>query len=258
MRPIRPLSRAAVLAAVLAFACAVAAPAQPSAAPPAGAYSRAPGRGPGQLQINRALREFGFDAASLRRDQLRAIDDAWRRLLPDADPYRYALNDAQATAIVYVALVHGRQGHGGAYGGWKGRGDDDGYGRGGAGNGRGDDGYGRGGWAGRGDDDGYGRGGAQCVDLNRRVYDVENAVNGDTRSLFLDDGQKRDARAAAREAQRIAVDNGWRRVADRASEVIAAVGDNLPTRRDVAARVQALKGAAAESCGQDDARRWPR
>jgi hypothetical protein len=265
MRPIQ-ITRAAAAAAILALV-AVPAAAQSSSVQAPGAYSssRMASRGPDQRMIDRAMREFGFDPSSLRRDQQRAIDEAWRQLLPDASP-GHALNPAQATAIVYLALVHGRQGRGGWNGGWNGQGDDDGYGRGG-GYGRGsDDGYGRGGSAGRGGDDGYGRGGddgygrgsAQCVDLNRRVYDVENAVNGDTRSMFLNDEQKRDARDAAREAQRIAVDRGWRRVADRASDVIAAVGDNLPSRSDVNARVQALKSAAGESCGQDDSRRWPR
>jgi hypothetical protein len=226
---------------VLSSAGAVTAQAQMSSANTA----RVSPRGTNQAQIERALREFGFDARRLRRDQQQAIDDAWRRLLPEADPYRYPLNPAQATAIVYLALVHGREGRGGwGNGGWDRGGDGrDNDGRDG---GRGDDGWDRGGsWNGA---------TGECVSLNRRVYDADNAIDGDRSSLFLDDGQKRDVRAAAREAQRIAVDHGWRRVADRAGDVITAASETLPNRDAVRGRVQELKRAVDERCGQDDRR----
>jgi hypothetical protein len=247
MTRISRIARAAAAAALLSLGGVAAASAQ---APSSPYTTRTTTRGASQPQIDRALREFGFNPSTLRRDQQRAIDDAWRQLLPDANPYRYTLNQAQATAIVYLALVHGR----GERGGWNGDGRDDdprgGWNGGGDnGYGRGSDGYGR-------DDSGYNRGGdAQCVALNRRVYDIENAVAADTRSLFLGDAQRRDVRAAAGDVQRMAVDRGWRRVADRASEIISAVGDNMPERSDVSGRVQALKRAVDESCGQDGWRR---
>jgi hypothetical protein len=195
-----------------------------------------------QPQIDRALAEFGFDANRLRPEQQRALQSAWRDLLPDADPGRYALNSAQATAIVYLALVHGRDRRGGWGGdprdGWNG-----GYGRG--------DGYGGGYDGGNGS---YGRGegygtGASCAALSRRVLDAENATDEQDRTLFLDDEHKAAVRTAAREAQRMAVERGWRDVADRASDVVSAVSEPLPERTAVAARVGALQHAAIDACG---------
>lgn len=233
------IARVAAALVVLSAAGAARAGAQMSSAN----TGRISPRGTNQAQIDRALREFGFDPRALRRDQQRALDDTWRRLLPEAEPYRYPLNPAQATAIVYLALVHGREGRGGwGNGGWDR--DNDGRDNGG----RGNDGRG-GGW----DRGGSWNGAAgECVTLNRRVYDADNAVDGDRSSLFLDDGQKRDVRAAAREAQRIAVDHGWRRVADRAGDVITAASETLPNRDAVRGRVQELKRAVDERCGQDD------
>ena len=241
MLRIHRIAGVAAALVVLSSAGAAGAQAQRSSA----SRARITSRGANQAQIDRALREFGFDPRSLRRDQQRAIDDAWRRLLPEADAKRYPLNPAQATAIVYLALGHGREGRGGwGNGGWSSGGWDR------NGNGRDDDGR----------DDGWNRGGSwnggagECVSLNRRVYDAENAIDGDRSSLFLDDGQKRDVRAAAREAQRIAVDHGWRRVADRAGDVITAASETLPNRDGVRGRVQELKRAVDERCGQDDGR----
>jgi hypothetical protein len=250
--PMRYIRHAAGLSAAvlaLSFASVASAPAQSPTNTP---YSTRSVRAPNQPAVDRALRELGFDPYRLRPDQQRAIDSTWGLLFPGMNQYRSTLNSSQATALVYVALVHGRERRGGGQGGY------DDYGR----NGNGRDEYGRGGTDrddyGRGGsgDDRYGRGGAQCVDVNRRVYDVENAVNNGTRSMFLNDAQKRAVRENAREVQRLAVDRGWRRVSDRAGQVIESVNENIPERSDVLERVQALKSAVDESCGQAGDRRF--
>ncbi|HET7462044.1 MAG TPA: hypothetical protein VFJ82_12385 [Longimicrobium sp.] len=257
MRTIRHAARLAAAVLALSLAGVAAAPAQSAVT----STQRSGIRAPNPPAVDRALREFGFDPYRLRPDQQRALDSAWGLLFPEANRYRATLNSSQATALVYVALVHGRDRRGGY--GRGGFGDD--YGRGGydqGGNGRGgygrdddddrdDDGYDRGGQDGR-----SGRGGAQCVDVNRRVYDVENAFTSDNRSLFVTDAQKRSIRESAREVQRLAVDRGWRRVSDRAGEVIASVSENMPERDEVRGRIQALKNAVDESCGRDGGRRY--
>ncbi|HET7232009.1 MAG TPA: hypothetical protein VFJ16_18530 [Longimicrobium sp.] len=253
MRSIRPIARLSAAVIALSLASVAAAPAQ-STTPSA---NRAPIRAPNQPSVDRALREFGFDPYRLRAEQQRALDSTWGLLYPGTSQYRTSLNSSQATALVYVALVHGRRGGAGrddyGRGGW-GR-DDYGRDRGNGGDGWND---GRNGRDGRDDwnDDRNGRGGAQCVDVNRRVYDVENALRNDNRSLFVNDAQKRAIRESARDVQRQAVDRGWRRVADRAQDVIASVNENIPERDDVLERIQALKDAVDESCGQDRERRY--
>ena len=249
MRTIRNAARLSAAVLALSFASVASAPAQSPTNTPYGTRSI---RAPNQQAVDRALREFGFDPYRLRADQQRAIDSTWGLLYPGTNQYRNPLNSSQATALVYVALVHGRERRGGGQGGY------DDYGR----NGNGRDDYGRGGndrddyGRGGSGDDRYGRGTAQCVDVNRRVYDVENAVNNGTRSMFLNDTQKRAVRESAREVQRLAVDRNWRRVSDRAGQVIESVNENLPDRDDVLERVQALKTAVDESCGQERDRRF--
>lgn len=250
MRSIRHAARLTAAVLALSLAAVAAAPAQ-STVPNA---QRSGIRAPNPPAVDRALREFGFDPYRLRPDQQRALDSAWGLLFPQLGRYRTSLNSSQATALVYVALVHGRDRD---RGGWGRTGGRDDYGRGGydrddRDDGRDDDydrsGNGRGGYD--------GRGGAQCVDVNRRVYDVENALTSDNRSLFVNDAQKRAVRESAREVQRVAIERGWRRAADRAGEVIASVNENMPEREDVLARIQALKNAVDESCGQDGGRRY--
>jgi len=256
MRPIHHVARLSAAVLALSLASVGSAPAQTTA--PYG--TRAPVRAPNQPSVDRALREFGFNPNGLRAEQQRAIDSAWGLLFPGVSQYRTTLNSSQATALVYVALVHGRQRGGG---GWNGNGGRDDHNNGREDHGGWDDRDGRDGRNGRDRDDWEdrddrgGRGGAQCVDVNRRVYDVENALNdGGGRSLFLNDTQKRAVRESARDVQRLAIDRGWRRVADRAGAVIESVNESMPDRTDVRARVQALKSALDDSCGNDDSRRY--
>ncbi|HEX9935932.1 MAG TPA: hypothetical protein VGB15_02370 [Longimicrobium sp.] len=243
MRSIRNALRLG--AAVLAFSLAGAASAHAQAT---GTYRVPPARTPSQPAIDRALREFGFNPGALRADQQRALASTWPLLFPEVNRFRHSLNSSQATALVYVALVHGRERRGGWGQGdrdrWDGR-DTDRY------NDRGRDDERDRDW-----NDGRGsRGGqrSQCVDVNRRVYDAENALNaGNNNMVFVDEEQKRAIREAARDVQRQAIDRGWRRVADSASAVIASVAEHLPDREVVEERVEALKRAVDESCGTRD------
>lgn len=250
MRAIRHAARLSAAVLALSLAGVAAAPAQ-STVPNT---QRSGIRAPNPPAVDRALREFGFDPYRLRPDQQRALDSAWGLLFPEMNRYRSALNSSQATALVYVALVHGRERD--RRGGWGRTGRDGGRGGydrndDGRDDGRDDD-YNRGG----NDDDRYGRGGAQCVDVNRSVYQAQNAVALNNRSLFVAAGEKRVVIESAREVQRAAIARGWRRVADRATDVIASVGDNMPERETVLGRIQALKDAVDESCGQDGDRRY--
>ena len=58
----------------------------------------------------RAVREAGYDPQRLRANEQQALRSAWSRLFPEADPRTYNLNAAQATALVYIALVYPRDG----------------------------------------------------------------------------------------------------------------------------------------------------
>jgi len=240
MRSIRHIARVAAAVIALSLAGAGTAQAQPGT-PPA---TRIAARGTSQPALDRALREFGYNPGALRRDQQRALDDAWVRLFPEANRYRYTLNPTQATALVYVALEHDRDPRGGG-----GRGD--GYGRG--------NGDGRGGWDDRNgnggrDDDRNGRGGSQCVEINQRLYDGENALSTGTRWSYVSAAENAPAREALRNVQRLAVERGWRRVADLSSEAMLSLNANFPVRADVLQRIQAIKTAVDESCGQGDGR----
>lgn len=242
--------RRSLSAAVLCIAASTAAHAQ-TGAPPVrpdpqtvqGGQLRLPGQRNQEL-LDQALRDAGFSPRRLRQQDRDALEAAWARLLPEANPRRYQLNRYQAAALVYVALVLPR---GGGRGGWNG---DD---RGGWNDGRGgyqDD---------RDDRDDYddrdtrgGRGGAQCRDLQTRVYDVINQVYGnDGRSLFLSASEKQQVRASAMGVQRTAADLGYRGVADRATDVIASVSTSMPDREQVLARARSMKAAADQACGAD-------
>lgn len=234
-RSIRHLARLAAAVITVSLASAATAQAQPGTP----SATRIAGRGTSQPALDRALREFGYNPGTLRRDQQRALDEAWVRLFPEANRYRYTLNPTQATALVYVALAHSRDPRGGG-----GRGD--GYGR------RDDDG--RGGWdddrngnGGR-DDDRDGRGGSQCAEVTQRLYDVQNALGSNARTNYVTPAQNGPARASLRDVQRLAVERGWRRAADLSSEAMLLLDANYPVRAEVLQRIQAIKAEVDASC----------
>lgn len=202
-----------------------------------------------QQLINQAVRDFGFRPSRLRRDDVLAIDRAWARVVPGVDRRRYALNQEQATAIVYLALVHRRGGYAGT-GRWDDRGRDDG---------RWDerDGRGDGRWDDRDDQDGgrfeETRGprpiGA-CGNVDVQAYELWNVVNAPRQAtLFLNSEEKQQVRALATEIQREALRCGDRTVADRAADVIGSLSPTLPTREDVSRRARALRDATDTGSG---------
>lgn len=192
--------------------------------------------------INQAVRHYGFRPNRLTRNQIEAIRDAWWELLGTGSGRR-PLSRAQATAIVYMALVHpyeeedwydqGRPG-----GGWHGGGGSSRPG---------------GGWddrPGRDDDDvpPY-RPGEACVRMEADAYRLENLVisAGGNGGLFIVDPEKGRARTLARQIQQRAVECRASAVADRASDIMAALAAPLPSRSDLQTRVNALKQAIQQA-----------
>jgi hypothetical protein len=183
--------------------------------------------------INQAVRHYGFRPNRLTRHQIQAIQEAWHELLGTGSGRR-PLSRAQATAIVYMALVHpyeeddwydeGRPG-----GGWHGGGRDD----------RPGGGY----------DDGPYRPGEACVQMESDAYRLENVVisSGGNGGLFVVDPEKGRARTLARQIQQRAVECRASGVADRASDVLNALAAPLPSRSDVQTRVNALKQAIQQA-----------
>jgi hypothetical protein len=162
----------------------------------------------GDRHVDEAVRYYGFHPARLRADQRLALDEVRGELFPEAR--RRPLNPAQATALVYMALVHPyERGRGGGYPPVPPRRDD-------------------------------------CSRAERLVYDLEIVVNGGS-SLFLSDDEKRRVRSLALEVQRGAADCRNHRAADLAGDVLGSVSPSLPQRSTVARHVRELKGALRDS-----------
>jgi hypothetical protein len=219
--------------------------------------------GRGRTVLDAALREFGYNPARLRREQVQALDNAMARLFPGPDARRSVLNRSQATAVVYMALVYPR---GTARDRWdddrNGRGRDD-YARDRDDNDRDQDddygdrdrdpyGRGRDGDGGGRDGNGQGQGGQVCRDMSLRAYEIGNVVDAEGSSLFLTGGEKQRVRSAAAEVQRLAAGRGDRAVADQAGTIISGVGGLLPRKADLRPRVRALKSAVEQACGRYD------
>ncbi|HEX2201907.1 MAG TPA: hypothetical protein VHG91_01350 [Longimicrobium sp.] len=226
--PLRTL-RLAAAAAALALAAFAAAPVEAQSSsttrrPPAVPATNTL-RAANQALIDQALRQAGFRPGWLTPRQQDALDDAWADLLPEASPRRYRLNRAQATALVYLALVH----------------DDDHY----------DDRPGPG-YPGPGHPGGDRA--RECREMDQRAYALGNIVDAEGASFFLTPQEKDRVRSLAQELQRTAVSRGDRAVADRAGGVIAAVSEPLPHKDQVRPRVQSLKRALEEACGRYDRR----
>lgn len=211
-------------------------------------------RGGGNEQlIDQAVRRYGYRPNRLTDAQVRAINDAWTELVGPGTR-RAPLNRAQATAIVYMALVEpydrgGRDGYGTPGGGY----DDGGYGNGG--------GYGSGGGGGYGNGGGIGGGrpgswGAECGQLEADAYRLGTLVSAPERNagLFIAEPEKGRARTLARQIQENAVQCRAIDAADRAAEVLRALSEALPERSDVEMRVNALKAALQQ--GTSGRPRW--
>ena len=216
----------AFAALALALSTAVEAQAQSSTLP---SIQAGMGRWRGsrnEQMINQAVRYYGFRPNRLTNAQVDAIQETWYELFgPGA---RRALSRTQATAIVYMALVHPRE-EDGMY-------EDGRPGRPGGGWNRPGGGY----------DDPPPYRGEACVQMEADAYRLENLVVSGN-SIFLADADRGRARTLARQIQQNAVECRASAVADRVSDVLAALATQLPTRSDVQARVNALKEAIRHS-----------
>ena len=194
--------------------------------------------------INQAVRHFGYRPSRLTNRQVDAIQDTWYDLF-GGQGSRHALTQRQATAIVYMALVHpyqgdgfyedGRPGRNRPGGGWNDRpggGYDDRPGR----------GY---------DDAPPYRGDDACTQMEADAYRLGNMISAPEVStgLFVVDPEKGRARALARQIQESAIECRASTVADRAAEVLSALSAPLPGRSEVESRVTALKQAVHQTGG---------
>jgi hypothetical protein len=176
--------------------------------------------------INQAVRHYGFRPNRLTQRQVESIQDAWAELL-GVQGGRRTLSRAQATAIVYMALVHPLEEDGWYEEGRPGR-------------------RPGGGWDDRpGDDDGPPYRDEACMQMESDAYRLENLVRAPERNsgLFVAEPEKGRARALARQIQQRAIECRASTVADRAADVLTALSAAMPERSHVAARVSSLKQA---------------
>jgi hypothetical protein len=200
-----------VLAAALAALAAAAA--APLAAQDYGAATvrgAPPSRSAERIDV--ALREFGFRPERLDRAEVRAINDTWSELFGQARR-GYVLTPRQATAIVYLALVHERRG-------------------------RRDDRYSpvR--------DDRPRAWGPECERMEGDAYRLGlliTAPESGTTGLFVQEPERGRARALARQIQEQAIRCRVLGAADLAGEILTALSSTLPGRSDLEQRVSALK-----------------
>lgn len=184
--------------------------------------------------INQAVRHYGFRPNRLTQRQVESIQDAWAELL-GVQGGRRTLSRAQATAIVYMALVHPLE-------------EDDWYeeGRPGRRPGGGWNDRPGGGWDDRPrDDDRPPYRDEACMQMESDAYRLENLVRAPERNtgLFVAEPEKGRARALARQIQQRAIECRASTVADRAADVLTALSAAMPERSHVAARVSSLKQA---------------
>ena len=208
-----PRFRALICAAAL---LALASPPSPADAQSSAAHWRG---SRSERMIDRAVRYYGYTPDRLTREQSRAIEQTWSELLGPG-PRRGPLTPAQATAIVYMALVFPYEEQSG--GGYPDRPE-----------------YG---------DDRPGGSrppywGRECVQMQSQAYELGNLVSASEThtGLFVMDPEKGRARALARQIQQNAIECRATAIADRAGDVLTALSANLPARTDVARRVDVLK-----------------
>jgi hypothetical protein len=186
--------------------------------------------------INQAVRHFGYRPSRLTNRQVDAIQDTWYDLF-GGQGARHALTQRQATAIVYMALVHpyegdgfyedGRPGRNRPGGGWNDR-------------------------PGGGYDDPPPYRDDACTQMESDAYRLGNMISAPevNTGLFVVDPEKGRARALARQIQQSAIECRASTVADRAAEVLSALSAPLPRRSDVESRVTSLKQAIQQTGGR--------
>lgn len=191
-----------------------------------------------EQMIDQAVRHYGFRPNRLTDRQVDAIQETWYELF-GATTARRPLTRAQATAVVYMALVHpyeeegfyedGRPGRGG----WNDRDDRPGGG------------YNGGGAPPYRDDD-------RCEQMESDAYRLGNLISAPRSStgLFVVDPEKGQARTLARQIQQRAVECRSTAVADRAGDILTALSAPLPRRSDLEPRITSLKQAIQQHAGR--------
>jgi hypothetical protein len=187
--------------------------------------------------INQAVRHYGLRPNRLTDRQVDAIQETWFELFGTTTARR-PLTRAQATAVVYMALVHPHEEDGFYEDGRPGRG---------------------GGWNDRDDRPGGGNGGAppyrdddRCEQMESDAYRLGNLISapGASTGRFVVDPAKGQARTLARQIQQRAVECRATAVADRASDVLTALSASLPSRSELDTRVNSLKQAIQQHSGR--------
>lgn len=219
--------------AALALALSAAADAQAQSSVQAG-MSRWRGSRSEQL-INQAVRHYGFRPNRLTDRQVDAIQETWYEL-SGTTTARRPLTRAQATAIVYMALVHPYEEDGFYQDGRPGRG--------------------RPGWNDRPgyDDDTppYRDNDDPCVRMESDAYRLGNLISAPevNTGLFIVDPEKGQARTLARQIHQRAVECRASTVADRAADILSSLSAPLPSRSDLETRVTSLKQAIQQHTGR--------
>jgi hypothetical protein len=162
-----------------------------------------------QPAVEDALRAHGFRSDRLTRQQTRALEETHRDLFPDHDPRRQRLNRTQASALVYMALVHPLE----------------------AERGRGARAPGRG-----------------CESTALLVYDLGDLLteHDRARSIFLSREEQQRLRDGAAEVQRAAVRCGNSRLADEASRLGVLASERMVERDRALRQIRSMKGIARQ------------
>jgi hypothetical protein len=156
-----------------------------------------------QESVEYALRSFGYRANRLSRQEQRALEQSFTELFPGRDARRHRLTETQATALVYVALVHDAR-HGSRRPNQRGACD----------------------------------GAIRQVNELDRVFDAP----GRGRPRHLTSEEQRALIREAGQIERLAISCGERRLADQASELAELAADRRTERDRVARHVERMKG----------------
>jgi hypothetical protein len=156
-----------------------------------------------QPMVEQALRGHGYNPNRISQAQERALAETYRELFPERDPRWDRLNRTQATALVYMALVH----------------------------------PGRSGSSGRQPQR------SACETVATRVWELEDgfAPAGRGQARHLNRTEQEWLLAQAREVQRSAHLCGDRRLEDAAHELTTLLSEQRPDRERVTRQVSRMK-----------------
>jgi hypothetical protein len=164
-----------------------------------------------QPSVQDAMRSYRFNPDRLNRTQERTLAETFTALFPDRDPRRHHLNQTQATALVYMALVHPT--HGDVARRQPRR--------------------------------------ASCETAVRRVYQLDELFaapgRGQPRDLRRDEQQR--VHAEAREIERLARSCGEDRLEDEAARLVSLTAERQVAREQVTRQVHRMQALARLALG---------